>query len=161
MIQQRTLLATLLLTVIWSQAASNQSTAAAEVVLAEDLNSLRKSLSEAGYEVRIQKPPMDGAYGLVNKKSKTIWIAPIAKEMGLFRTTFIHESVHAAQACKTGEFEPIGWNLEVDEAVRVSIESILYRRYPSNKFDIEREAFLMQGQPDAITRIQKVLKENC
>ena len=161
MIQQRTLLATLLLTVMWSQAASNQSKAAAEVVLAEDLNSLRKSLSEAGYEVRIQKPPMDGAYGLVNKKSKTIWIAPIAKEMGLFRTTFIHESVHAAQACKTGEFEPIGWNLEVDEAVRVSIESILYRRYPSNKFDIEREAFLMQGQPDAITRIQKVLKENC
>ena len=136
MIQRRTLLATLLLTVMWSQAASNQSKAAAEVVLAEDLNSLRKSLSEAGYEVRIQKPPMEGAYGLVNKKSKIIWIAPIAKEMGLFRTTFIHESVHAAQACKTGEFEPIGWNLEVDEAVRVSIESILYRRYPSNKFEL-------------------------
>ena len=161
MIQKRTLLATLMLTVMWSQAASNQSKAAPEVVLAEDLISLRKSLSEAGYEVRIQKPPMEGAYGLVNKKSKTIWIAPIAQEMGLFRTTFIHESVHAAQACKTGEFEPIGWNLEVDEAVRVSIESILYRRYPSNKFDIEREAFLMQGQPDAITRIQKVLRENC
>ena len=160
MIQKRTLLATLLLTVMWSQAAFDQSKAA-EVVLPEDLNSLRKSLSEAGYEVRIQKPPMEGAYGLVNIKKKTIWIAPIAKEMGIFRTTFIHESVHAAQACKTGEFEPIGWNLEVDEAVRVSIESILYRQYPSNKFDIEREAFLMQGQPDAITRIQKVLKENC
>ena len=161
MIQKRTLLATLLLTVMWSQVAFDQLKAAAEVVLAEDLNSLRKSLSEAGYEVRIQKPPMEGAYGLVNKKSKTIWIAPIAKEMGLFRTTFIHESVHAAQACKTGEFEPIGWNLEVDDAVRVSIESILYRQYPSSKFDIEREAFLMQGQPDAINRIQMVLKENC
>ena len=161
MIQNRTLLATLLLTVVWSQAAFDQSKAAVEVVLSEDLISLRKSLSEAGYEVRIQKPPIEGAYGLVNKKSKTIWIAPIAKEMGVFRTTFIHESVHAAQACETGEFEPIGWNLEVDEAVRVSIESILYRRYPSNKFDIEREAFLMQGQPDAITRIQKVLRENC
>ena len=81
--------------------------------------------------------------------------------MGIFRTTFIHESVHAAQACKTGNFQSIGWNLEVDEAVKVAIESILYRRYPSNKFEIEREAFLMQGQPDAITRIQKVLKENC
>ena len=161
MIRKRALLARLLLTVMWSQSAFYQSKAAAEVVLAEDLNSLRKSLSEAGYEVRIQKPPMEGAYGLVNKKSKTIWIAPIAKEMGVFRTTFIHESVHAAQACKTGEFEPIGWNLDVDEAVRVSIESILYRKYPSNKFDIEREAFLMQGQPDAITRIQKVLKERC
>ena len=161
MIQKRSFLATLLLTVLLSQAAFDQSRAAAEVVLAEDLNSLRNSLSEAGYEVRIQKPPMEGAYGLVNKKSKTIWIAPISEDMGVFRTTFIHESVHAAQACKTGEFEPIGWSLEVDEAVRVSIESILYRKYPSNKFDIEREAFLMQGQPDAITRIQKVLKENC
>ena len=160
MIQKRTLLATLLLTVMWSQAAFDQSKAA-EVVLDEDLNSLRISLSEAGYDVRIQKPPMKGAYGLVNKKSKTIWIAPIAKEMGIFRSTFIHESVHAAQSCRTGEFEPIGWNLEVDEAVRLSIESILYRKYPSNKFDIEREAFLMQSQPDAITRIQKVLKENC
>ena len=161
MTQKRTLLATLLLTVMWSQAAFDQSKAAAEFVLSDDLNSLRKSLSEAGYDVRIQKPPMEGAYGLVNKKSKTIWIAPIAKDLGVFRTTFIHESVHAAQACKTGEFEPIGWNLEVDEAVRLSIESILYRRYPSNKFDIEREAFLMQSQPDAITRIQKVLKQNC
>ena len=161
MIHKRTLLATLLLTVMWSQATFDQLKAAAEVGLAEDLNSLRKSLSEAGYEVRIQKPPLEGAYGLVNKKSKTIWIAPIAKEMGVFRTTFIHESVHAAQTCKTGEFEPIGWNLQVDDAVRVSIESILYRQYPSSKFDIEREAFLMQGQPDAINRIQKVLKENC
>ena len=35
----------------------DQSEAAAEVVLATDLNSLRKSLSNAGYEVRIQKPP--------------------------------------------------------------------------------------------------------
>ena len=161
MIQKRTLLATFMWSLIWSQASFDLSKAAAEVVLAEDLNSLRKSLSVAGYDVRIQNPPMEGAYGLVNKKSKTIWIAPIAKEMGIFRTTFIHESVHAAQACKTGEFEPIGWDLEVDKAVRLSIESILYRQYPSNKFDIEREAFLMQGQPDAITRIQKVLKDNC
>ena len=158
---QRTLLATFLLTAMWSQAAFEPSKAVADVVLVKDLNSLRISLSEAGYEVRIQKPPMEGAYGLVNKKSKTIWIAPIAKDMGVFRTTFIHESVHAAQACKSGEFIPIGWDLEVDEAVRLSIESILYRKYPSNKFDIEREAFLMQGQPDAIPKIQKVLKENC
>ena len=159
--QQRTLLATFLLTAMWSQAAFDPSKAVADVVLAQDLNSLRISLSEAGYKVRIQKPPMEGAYGLVNKKSKTIWIAPIAMDMGVFRTTFIHESVHAAQACKTGEFQPIGWNLEVDDAVRLSIESILYRKYSSDKFDIEREAFLMQGQPDAIIRIQKVLKENC
>ena len=99
MIQKRTIFATLLLTLMWSQAAFDQSKVAAEVVLAEDLHSLRKSLSEAGYDVRFEKPPMEGAYGLVNKKKKIIWIAPITKEMGIFRTTFIHESVHAAQTC--------------------------------------------------------------
>ena len=60
MIQKRTLLATLLLTVMWSQTAFDQSKAAAEIILAEDLNSLRKSLSEAGYDVRFQNPPMEG-----------------------------------------------------------------------------------------------------
>ena len=79
MIQMRTLLTTLVLTAIWSQAPFNQSKAAAEVELPDDLNSLRRSLSEAGYEIRLQKPHMEGAYGLVNKKSKTIWIAPIAQ----------------------------------------------------------------------------------
>ena len=161
MIHKNVLLATLVLTVTCVQATFDQLKAKADVVFPKDLDTLRKSLTEAGYEVKLENPPMEGAYGLVNIKKKIIWIAPIAKDMGIFKTTFVHESVHAAQACKTGEFQPIGWNLKVDEAVRVSIESILYRQYPTNKYEIEREAFLMQGQPDAITKIQKALKENC
>ena len=70
---QRTLLATFVLTAMWAQAAFDPSKAVADVVLAEDLNSLRISLSEAGYEVRFKKPPMEGAYGLVNKKSRQLY----------------------------------------------------------------------------------------
>lgn len=137
------------------------ATKAESMTLSQDLDELKKSLLEAGFEVRLDRPPMQGAYGLVNIKKKVIWIAPITKEMGIFRTTFLHEAVHAAQTCMTGELRPIGWILDVDEAVRLAIESILYRNYASEKFDIEREAFLMQGQSDAVQMIKKELREHC
>ena len=75
--------------------------------------------------------------------------------MGVFRTTFIHESVHAAQACKTGEFMVLD-GIIVDESVRVSIESILYRKYSSNKFDIERKPSNARST-DAITKFKRLL----
>ena len=63
----------------------------------KDLNELRLSLIEAGYEIRFEKPPMQGTYGLINIKKKVIWIAPITQQMGIFRATFLHEAIHAAQ----------------------------------------------------------------
>lgn len=129
--------------------------------LVTDLRDLRNSLIEAGFEVRFEKPPMQGTYGLVNIKKKIIWIAPITIDMGIFRTTFLHEAVHAAQTCRTGSLQPMGWTPNVDKAVRIAVESILYRNYESEKFDIEREAFLMQGQPDAVPKIIKELKDHC
>ena len=161
MINNKTLLTTLVTVLIYASSPFTQAKAAEITKLADDLNILRRSLIEAGYKVKIDKPPMQGAYGLVNIKNKTMWIAPITKEMGIFRTTFLHEAVRAAQACKTGELNTIGWKLDVDKAVKVSIESILYRKYPSNKFDIEREAFQMQGQPDAVKKIINALEQNC
>ena len=131
------------------------------IVLMKDLNELRLSLIESGYEIRFEKPPMQGTYGLINIKKKVIWIAPITQQMGIFRTTFLHEAVHAAQTCRTGSLQPIGWMPNVDEAVKIAIESILYRNYESEKFEIEREAFLMQGQPDAVPKIRRELKDHC
>ena len=145
---------TLLLTGIRSEAAE-------VLALADDLSDLKKSLAKAGFNVKFEKPPMQGAYGLINIKKKTIWVAPITYEMGIFRATFVHEAVHAAQTCRTGKLQPIGWTLEVDDAVRLTIESILYRKYTSEKFDIEREAFLMQGQPNAVTKIKKEIADHC
>ena len=73
----------------------------------------------------------------------------------------IHEAVHAAQSCKSGKIEPIGWKLTADNTVETSIKSILYRNYPSEKHAIEREAFLMQGQTDAIDKIKEFLTKYC
>ena len=137
------------------------SEAAEDFGLAKDLFDLKQSLVKAGFKVKFEKPPMQGAYGLINIKKKTILIAPITHEMGIFRATFVHEAVHAAQTCRTGKLQPIGWTLEVDDAVRLAIESILYRKYTSEKIDIEREAFLMQGQTSAISKIKKELTDHC
>ena len=126
-----------------------------------ELYELITALKNADIIVKFENPPIQGSYGMFNLKKRKIWIAPITQEMGIFRSTLIHESVHAAQSCKTGKIEPVGWKLTADNAVEVSIKSILYRKYPSEKFDIEREAFLMQGQTDAITRIKEVLAKYC
>ena len=113
-----------------------RSEAAEKFELADDLSDLKQSLSKAGFKVKFEKPPMQGAYGLINIKKKTIWVAPITSEMGIFRATFVHEAVHAAQTCRTGKLQPIGWTLKVNDAVRLAVESILYRKYTSEKFDI-------------------------
>ena len=134
---------------------------AEEIDLVKDLNELRLSLIKAGFKIRFEKPPMQSTYGLINTKKKVIWIAPITQQMRIFRTTFLHEAVHAAQTCRTGSLQPIGWMPNVDKAVKIAIDSILYRNYESEKFDIEREAFLMQGQPDAVPKIRRELKEHC
>ena len=129
--------------------------------MSEDLKRLGESLNRAGYKVIFEKPPKKESYGVINLRTKTIWIAPITVEMGIFRQTYIHESVHAAQACPTGKPQPIGWDLDVDPAVALAVKSILYKNYKSNQFDIEREAFLMQGQKDAINKVIKALEERC
>ena len=63
--------------------------------------------------------------------------------MGIFRTTLLHEAVHAAQSCKTGEFQPIGWKLEVDKGRNILI--LFIQAIFNRKFDIEREAFFDAG----------------
>ncbi len=161
MIHIKGIIPTAIITSIFLLLSFPKSEAAVDFKLSKDLFDLKQSLVKAGFKVEFEKPPMQGAYGLINIKKKTIWIAPITHEMGIFRATFVHEAVHAAQTCRTGKLQPIGWTLEVDDAVRQAIESILYRKYTSEKFDIEREAFLMQGQTNAVSKIKKELTEHC
>ena len=94
--------------------------------LDEDLQDLVKGLRSIDYDVRFEKTPIAGKYGLTNAKSKTIWVAPITIEMGIFRKTLIHESVHAVQSCPTGKMVPIGWELSVSPIIEQSIKSNLY-----------------------------------
>ena len=126
-----------------------------------DLQPLVRSLRQAGYDVRFAKPPVAGAYGATNARKKIIWVAPISVDMGIARQTLIHEAVHAAQGCPTGQYEPIGWSVTLPNAVDRSIEGILYRKYPHKKFPVEREAFFMQSHPQAFAEISKALRQRC
>ena len=122
---------------------------------------LVKALQQAGYQVRFEKPPIQGAYGATNSRKKIIWVAPISVDLGIGRQTLIHEAVHGAQGCPTGKLQTIGWITEMVNAVDREVAGILYRNYAHAKFDVEREAFAMQGNPKAFPLIIAALKERC
>ena len=132
-----------------------------EKELDEDLQDLVKALRSIDYVVRFEKTPLPGKYGLTDAKNKTIWIAPITIEMGIFRKTLIHEAVHAVQSCPSGKFTPIGWKLSVSPVIEQSIKSNLYLNYPRQSHRIEKEAFLMQAQKKPIPIIVETLKTRC
>ena len=129
--------------------------------LDQDLQDLVRALRSVDYEVRFKKTPLAGKYGLTNAKNKTIWVAPITIEMGIFRKTLIHEAVHAVQSCRSGKFLPIGWELSVSPVIEQSIKSNLYLNYPRRSHAIEKEAFLMQAQENPIPMILDTLKTRC
>ena len=122
---------------------------------------LVKALQQAGYQVRFEKPPIQGAYGATNSRKKIIWVAPISVDLGIGRQTLIHEAVHGAQGCPTGKLQTIGWKTEMVNAVDREVAGILYRNYAHAKFDVEREAFAMQGNPKAFPLIIAALRERC
>lgn len=126
-----------------------------------DWKPLVQALRMAGYEMRFSKPPVVGAYGATDSRRKIVWVAPISVDLGIGRQTLIHEAVHAAQACPTGKYEPIGWSVTLPNAVERTIEGILYRKYPHKKFPVEREAFFMQSHPNSFAEIIKALKQRC
>ena len=129
--------------------------------LDQDLQELVRALRSIDYDVRFEKTPIPGKYGLTNAKKKTIWVAPITIEMGIFRKTLIHEAVHAVQSCKTGKLIPIGWELSVSAVIEQSIKSNLYLNYPRKSHKIEKEAFLMQAQEKPIPIILETLNQKC
>ena len=132
-----------------------------EKKLDQDLQDLMKALRSINYNVRFEKTPIAGKYGLTDAKNKTIWVAPITIEMGIFRRTLIHEAVHAVQSCQSGKFIPIGWELSVSPVIEQSIKSNLYLNYPRRSHRIEKEAFLMQAQTNPIPIILETLKTRC
>ena len=132
-----------------------------EKELDPNLQDLITALQRINYDVRFEKTPIPGKYGLTDAKNKTIWVAPITIEMGIFRKTLIHEAVHAVQSCPSGEFMPIGWELSVSPVIEQSIKSNLYLNYPRRSHAIEKEAFLMQAQEDPIPMILETLNTRC
>jgi hypothetical protein len=130
--------------------------------LPAELRPLATTLQQRGFQVRLAPPPVrGGAYGLFQAKTRTLWIAPVAFELGIGRQVFLHEAIHAAQSCPTGVLQPLGWSVKLNPVVELEISRILTTSYHHGKRQLEREAFSMQGHPDAIGRVIAALKQRC
>ena len=138
------------------EAKSNQ-----KLVIPADLVPLVNVLRDVGYSFHFSKPPLAGAYGATDARKKKIWLAPISVDMGIARQVLIHEAVHAAQACPSGTYEPIGWTVSLPKSVEVKIKGILYKSYRRKNFAAEKEAFYMQSHPQAFMEISKALRQRC
>ncbi len=129
--------------------------------LPAELLPVAQELQRHGFTVRLAPPPIRGAYGLYQARSRTLWVAPIAFELGIGRQTFLHEAVHAAQSCPGGTLTPIGWRLVLSPVVEREIRGILSTRYHHGNRLLELEAFGMQGQADAPGRVVAALRQRC
>ncbi len=129
--------------------------------LPADLNPLIQALQSKGFSVRIALPPVRGSYGLFQAKSKTLWISPLTIPLGIVRQTVLHEAVHAAQSCPSGRLTPLGWSAQLNPVVEREISGILLRSYHHGDRALEREAFMLQGQRDAVPKLVKAIQQRC
>ena len=129
--------------------------------LPADLNPLIQALQSKGFSVRIALPPVKGSYGLFQAKSKTLWISPLTIPLGIVRQTVLHEAVHAVQSCPSGTLTPLGWSAQLNPVVEREISAILLRNYHHSSRVLEREAFMLQGQRDAVPKLVKALQQRC
>jgi len=129
--------------------------------LPPELRSLARDLERYGFRLRWAPPPAARAYGQYVPASRTLWVAPIAFDLGIGRQVFLHEAIHAAQSCPTGVLQPLGWSVRLNPVVEQEISGILTTRYHHGNRQLEREAFSVQGHPDAIGRVIAALKQRC
>jgi hypothetical protein len=114
-----------------------------------------------GFKVRLEQHPQYNVYGLFSLKSRTIWIAPITIPLEIVRQTFLHEAVHAAQSCSPGRPTLLGIKAAVAPVVNQEINGILTTRYDNGNRALEREAFLLQSQPDVVAILIRALRSRC
>lgn len=129
--------------------------------LPADLQPLVQTLQSKGFSLRIALPPVRGSYGLFQAKSKTLWISPLTIPLGIVRQTVLHEAVHAAQSCPSGRLTPLGWSAQLNPVVEREISAILLRSYHHGDRVLEGEAFMLQGQRDAVPKLVKAIQQRC
>jgi hypothetical protein len=119
---------------------------------------LKEKLETLNFKVLISPPPQRGAYGLMNAKSRTIWIHPLTFDLGIASPVLVHEAVHAVQVCK-GKGQLASLNLEMEPLV---YSRPFWMQYSDiHRKDLEREAFTIQTQPNRFELINSLLKNYC
>ena len=125
------------------------------------INNLIKVLNNKGFTIRNENPPIKSSYGAYETKTKTIWISPITKNLGIYKNVLIHEAVHAAQSCPKGFLT----KLDVSPTLTIFQEKLIERKlltsYSYENFLLEKEAFSIQASPNSLKIIIKALNERC
>ncbi|ELS02134.1 hypothetical protein Xen7305DRAFT_00018450 [Xenococcus sp. PCC 7305] len=127
-----------------------------------EFNRLEQILTGYGFIVKQEIPPKINnsglrPYGLMNSKTKTIWINPVVFELGNARSVLIHEAVHAAQTCAgKGQISLVNLDLEPPQFTRP-----YFMRYHSYRREIEAQAYTVQVQPDSLAIVIELLEQNC
>ena len=73
----------------------------------------------------------------------------------------LHEATHAAQNCPDGMLRPVGWRLHLNPLIEREISAITFNNYGSHTRLLEREAFAVQGQANAVPLIVRALDQRC
>ena len=125
------------------------------------LRPLVQALQRHGFKVMLAPPANRRNYGEYVQRTRTLWIAPLSFELGIGTQVFLHEATHAVQSCPHGVLAPVGWTLPLLPVVSREISGILVNNYRHGNTAVEREAFALQGQTDAIPRLIKALDQRC
>ena len=126
-----------------------------------DMLPLKAELLRHGFRVYLERPPHSDLYGEFDPKSRSLWIAPVTIPLRIVRPSFLHEAVHAAQSCPHGRLTLLGIKASVQPVVDREINGILTTRYDHANRALEREAFLVQSQPNAVSMLIRALRYRC
>lgn len=130
----------------------------AQIPSEDQFTSLKNKLEKYDFTVKIVPPPKRSTYGLLQTKSKTIWIHPIVFDLGIALPTLIHEATHAAQWCAgNGEIFPLNLSISPPNIARPFFTHYNHglRRH------LEAEAYAIQTHPQGYQMVSDLLDQHC
>ncbi|BAQ63534.1 hypothetical protein GM3709_299 [Geminocystis sp. NIES-3709] len=126
--------------------------------LSPEFIELKKRLETYNFTVKIESPPVRSAYGLLEIKTRTIWIEPLVFDLGIALPTLIHEATHAAQLCG-GNGEIRALNLPFSPP---NISRPFFTHYNHGlRRHLEAEAYAIQTHPDSYNLVLSLLDKHC
>ncbi len=127
-----------------------------------EFNELEQLLINYDFTIRYEIPPYENKrglkpYGLLDSKSKTIWINPVVFELGNAKHTLIHEAVHASQTCAgNGEITLLDLAIEPPQITRP-----YFMGYHGYRREIEAQAYTIHAQTDGLAIVTELLNKYC
>ena len=131
------------------------------IAQAATIDALLQTLQRHGFRIEQRHPPNRTAYGQFIAARKLLLISPLATELGVAQAVLLHEAVHAAQSCPSGQLRPLGLTLSAAPAVESRIRYLLTHHYAQSQVVLEEEAFQVQAQPNAVALIIDALNRRC